>query len=190
MTAKAKTSTGHARCGMSRPWYIALNVFIVFHLIAIACWALPIPVKPVMLVRLLTRPYIVWSGLFQSWDMFSPSPKQINTNLEALIIYKDQSTETWPFPRMEDLSYGDRYRKERFRKLEENLEDPHNALLWPDIARHIARDHNHPANPPEVVILVLRWSRIVPHDSAEAYDRTPSNMKAFFTYQVRPEDLE
>ena len=170
--------------------YIAINVFIVFHLIAITCWALPFKTPALRDARQLLRPYFLWTGLFQSWDMFSPSPKQTNTNLEALIIYRDQSTQSWPFPRMEDLSYGQRYAKERFRKFEENLEDSRNAALWPDVARRIARDHSNPANPPQIVILVIRWSFITPSSSEEAYDRTPTNMRAFFTYNVQPGDLE
>src|SRR5712671_904309 len=67
------------------------------------------------------RPYFLWSGLFQSWDMFSPLPKAANTYIEATIVYKDGSRTTWTFPRMEQLSLTERYFKERYRKYAENL---------------------------------------------------------------------
>jgi len=58
-----------------RAKYIAVNVFLIFHILAIACWCLPIDSPLIPLCRNLVRPYFLWAGLFQSWDMFAPVPK-------------------------------------------------------------------------------------------------------------------
>src|ERR1700685_1786358 len=69
--------------------YIAINVFIVFHILAVACWCIPLDTPLIPLCKQLVRPYFLWAGLFQSWDMFAPVPKGVNTYLEAVIVYKD-----------------------------------------------------------------------------------------------------
>jgi len=121
--------------------------------------------------------------------MFSPSPISKNSYLEAIIIYKDGSTALWPFPRMEMLSLTERYSKERYRKFEENLRKDELSALWSDSARHIARlSSNHPS-PPRTVLLVARWSDIIPRDD-DSYDRGPWDMHVFYSYDVKPEDLQ
>jgi hypothetical protein len=169
--------------------YIAINAFLVFHILAISCWALPINNPLISQCRSLLRPYFLWSGLFQSWDMFSPTPKAANSYLEAIVIYKDRSTQLWSFPRMELLSLRERFIEERYRKYEENLQNNDNSDLWPDAARHIARLNNNGSNPPQKVMLVARWSDIIPRTD-DTYDRGPWGVNVFFSYDVQPEDLK
>jgi hypothetical protein len=169
--------------------YIAINAFLVFHILAITCWCIPINSPLIPLCRDLVRPYLSWSGLFQSWDMFSPNPRSANDYLEAIIIYKDGSTRLWSFPRMELLSLTERYVKERYRKFEENLQKGEYSDLRPDAARYIARLNGGPSNPPQTVMLVVRWSEIIP-SADDGYDRGPWNMNVFYSYAVKPEDLK
>ena len=89
-----------------RAKYIAVNVFLVFHLLAIACWCVPIDSPLIPLCRNLVRPYFLWAGLFQSWDMFAPVPKGANTYIEAVLIYRDGVRKTWTLPRMEQVFQG------------------------------------------------------------------------------------
>jgi hypothetical protein len=168
---------------------IAINAFLIFHLLAISCWCIPFSSPLVLAFRSVVRPYFVWSGLFQSWDMFSPNPKSQNSYLEAVIIYQDGSTQLWSFPRMEFLSLTERYFKERYRKYEESLQHGENADLRPDAARYIARLNSAPSNPVQKVMLVARWSQIIPRTN-NAYDRGPWEANVFFTYAVKPEDLK
>lgn len=167
---------------------IAINVFLIFHLFAITVWCMPLNSPLTVAIRNAVRPYFLWTGLFQAWDMFAPSPKSVNSYIEAVVIYHDGHTLTWKFPRMEQLSLTERYEKERYRKYVENLNDDSKAGLWPDAARRIARINNDAGNPPEIVILVRHWSEIVPHDDA-AYHAEPWHARIFFEYRVRPEDL-
>jgi hypothetical protein len=168
---------------------VAINAFIVFHLIAIFCWSVPINNSVIQFVKESVRPYLVWSGLFQSWDMFSPSPKSVNSYLEAVVIYADGSSQLWSFPRMELLSPTDRYFKERYRKYEENLQNNNYPDLWPDAARYIARLNSDSTHRVQKVLLVVRWSDIIPR-SDNTYDRGPWDVNVFYTYTVKPEDLQ
>src|SRR5260370_32443293 len=86
---------------------IAINSFLVFHILAITCWCLPIDSTLISLCKGRVRPYFVWSGLFQSWDMFSPLPKSANTYIQATSVYKAGSGTTRTFPQLYRLSLAD-----------------------------------------------------------------------------------
>jgi len=174
---------------LQRAKRIAINAFIIFHLIAIFCWSMPINNSLIHFVKESVRPYLVWSGLFQSWDMFSPDPKSVNSYLEAVVIYSDGTSQLWSFPRMELLGAKDRYFKERYRKYEENLQNNDYADLWPDAARYIARLNSDSTHRVQKVLLVVRWSDIIPRGD-NSYDRGPWDVNVFYTYTVKPEDLQ
>lgn len=165
-----------------------INLFIGFHLVAIACWSMPVDNPLILLCRQKVQPYFLWAGLFQSWDMFAPIPKGANTYLEAVLLYRDGSLETWAFPRMEQLSLGERLFKERYRKFAENLGRDELDELLPDAARHIARLKSARQNPVRTVILVQRFSLIVPRFD-RPYVPEPWESHVLLGYGVRPEDL-
>jgi hypothetical protein len=171
----------------------AINLFLAFHIVAITCWAVPLNLPLFPQCRKLVRPYFLWAGLFQTWDMFAPIPWVSNSYVEAVIIYKDGSRKTWSFPRMEQLSLTDRYLKERYRKFSEVLQIEDNDALWPDVARHIARLNSTPSNPAKTIILIRKWSLIVPRVDAVRADGSdqpePSDQHVLLGYGVRPEDL-
>lgn len=173
-----------------KPWqYLAINIFIVFHIFGITAWAVPFRSQFVLDCRNLVRPYLLWSGLFQSWDMFSPLPKAANTYLEAVIIYKDGATQMWNFPRMELLSLTEKYSKERYRKFTEILLDERNAALRPDVARYIARMPNIRDKDPQQILLMVKWSNIIPNGDG-TFTRTPLDEYVFYRYDVQPGDLQ
>lgn len=137
----------------------------------------------------LAGPYLRWSGLFQNWDMFSPRPKRRNSYLEATVIFSDGSTGFWTFPRMDRMSYTQRYAKERYRKFEEGLVEDKNSDMWPDVARHVAREFRGGTARPEMVMLNLNWSDLV-EDSDGTITDTPWQSRTFYRYRVEAEDLE
>src|ERR1700683_1454480 len=189
-TQKSKANRNSPnRSTTQRVKHIAINAFIIFHLLAITCWAIPNSSPLIQISRNLIRPYFVWSGLFQTWDMFAPNPKSANTYMEAIILYKDRSSQLWTFPRMENLSLTQRYIKERYRKYEDNLQNNDNSELWPDAARRVARLNSDAANPAQSVLLVVRWSDIIPRTDG-SYDRGPWDVNVFYSYPVKPEDLK
>jgi hypothetical protein len=169
--------------------YIAINAFLGFHILAIACWCLPIDSPLITLCNDLVRPYFRWSGLFQSWNMFSPIPKSANAYVEATVVHQDGLRTTWAFPRMEQLSLTRRVFKERYRKFAEDLTRDENDALLPDVARYIARLNSTTSNPAKTVILVQKWSFIVPRPDG-SYVPVPWDQHILYGYGVKPEDLK
>jgi hypothetical protein len=166
----------------------AITTFILFHLIAITCWAAPTTFWLVVGIRGLVRPYMLWSGLFQSWDTFAPNPPNANSYVKAAVVTQDHHIHVWAFPRMEELSYSQRYFKERYRKFSEVMLQPNNAAILPDIAKHIARSFNSQTDPPEKVLLVQYQTDITP-GADETHKPTPREL-AFYDDYVQPEDLK
>jgi hypothetical protein len=169
--------------------YWAVNVFVTFHIFAIACWCIPIDSPLIPLCRNLVRPYFLWSGLFQSWDMFAPMPKAANTYIEAIVVHNDGSRSTWTFPRMEHLGLTEKFFKERYRKFADNLVQDETDALRSDAARYIARMKSRPGNQVKLVILIQKWSFIVPHPDA-SYVPEPWEQHVLLGYGVQPEDLK
>jgi len=192
MARKSKRSAapadGSASDRFQKSKRFAIQCFLVFHLLAIACWSLPVTFQLVTQCRELIRPYFAWVGLFQTWDMFAPSPKTMNSYVEAIVLYTDGNTRNWAFPRMERLGLGERMFKERYRKYVENLKEDGNAALWPDAARFIARHNNDRPAPVRIVFLVRYWADIVPQ-SGGPYRASPFEAHVFYAYTVLPEDL-
>jgi len=172
-----------------------VTAFIAFHLVAIICWCAPINSLLVTNFNQVTRPYMLWSGLFQSWNMFTPDPLKLNVYVEAEVRFHDGGKRIWGFPRMDKLGLLDRYSKERYRKFANDyLRMDANSALWPDAARYVARDAARamadPSNPPVMVQLVRYWSQIMPPGPDGSYRSEPWTEYRFFTYIVRSGDLE
>lgn len=182
---KAPSRTQSPPAGKERITRLAINAFLIFHLVAITVWAVPLNTQLVLVFRGFLRPYMLWSGLFQSWDTFAPLPRTVNARLEANVIGQDGTIQVWTFPRMEQLGLFERYGKERYRKFAEVLEDSKNVALMPDVARHLVRRYKNPANPPAIIVFVERWTDIKP-------DETPAaeQAKILYSYAVQPQDLE
>jgi hypothetical protein len=167
--------------------HVAVNIFILFHLIAITCWALPVNFSAVRDLREIIRPYMLWTGLYQSWDMFAPNPKSIDAYIKAVVFTQDRHMKVWTFPRMEELSFRERYPKERYRKFAEMLPDQKNEALWPGVAAHVARLFNNPIDPPDKVVLIEFRADIKPGtDESSAPVPAPN---VFYEGYVEPGDL-
>jgi hypothetical protein len=174
---------------LARARLAAINVFLIFHILSVICWCIPLTNPLVTEYRSLIRPYFLWSGLFQSWDMFSPSPKAVNSYVEAIVLYRDGTTRNWAFPRMERLSLTERYFKERYRKFVENLKEDTNSALWQDAARFIARANNTGPSSVRMVFLVRYWSELAPR-SHGSDTPAPWDAHLFYGYTVAPEDVK
>jgi hypothetical protein len=165
----------------------AISIFILFHLIAITCWAVPVNFSAVRDLREIIRPYMLWSGLYQSWDMFAPNPKSIRSYIKAVVITQDRHMKVWTFPRMEELSFGDRYAKERYRKFAEMLPDQKNEALWPGVAAHVARLFKSPTDPPDKIVLIEFRADIKP--GADPSDPPVFKPNIFYEGYVEPGDI-
>ena len=167
-----------------------LSAVLAFHLVAITCWCLPLNSLLPGRIKEAVRPYMLWTGLFQAWDMFAPEPPRLNFYLEAEITYRDGQKRVWKFPRMQDLGLMERYSKERYRKFaNEHLRVDESALLWPDAARYVARLNNDPANPPVLVQLVRYWSDLAIRMPDGSFTPERWSHFVFYRYPVGPGDL-
>lgn len=129
-------------------------------------------------------PYLRWSGLFQLWDMFAPNPEPVNSYIKAVVITHDHHMRVWTFPRMEELSYGERYRKERYRKFTDVLPGQENQILWPDVANHIARTFARRGDSPDKVLLIQFRSDIKP-----GTDNAVPQLNVFYEEYIEPGEL-
>ncbi len=167
-----------------------LSAIILFHLIVITVWAFPVDTPLIVNLRRAVSPYMLWSGLFQRWNLFAPEPVKIDVYVDALVTLHNGEQRAWTFPRMEELSYAQRYAKERYRKfVGEYLRVDSYAALWPDAARHIARKYANPANPPVLVVMARHFSEVEPPQSGGQVHHTPWVRVPFYVYVVKPEDL-
>ncbi len=167
---------------------LVINVFLIFHIVAIAGWCIPLNSLLVDRLRTAVRPYMLWVGLFQSWDTFAPMPRTVNAYIEGTVILKNGQIRNWKFPRMEKLGFAERYYRERYRKFSENLPDAKYAALWPDAGRFLARKYNNPQNPPEIVILIQYWTEIAIQPNG-SYQPGPLRAHVFWEHRLTAEDL-
>ncbi len=141
-------------------WKRALiSAFVLFHIYIMAVWGLPGSTFRYFLAKPV-EDYVIFTGLWHSWDMFSPDPLAINFNLKAEITYQNGVVRTWTFPRMEKLGYWDRFQKERFRKWRERVRMDMYSVIWDDTARYVARINDTPTNHPVQVSLIREWQPI------------------------------
>ena len=169
-----------------------ISVFVAFHTVAFAIWTAPIELPGSAEIKRIIKPYLLFTGLFQAWDMFAPDPTRLNGHLEATIIFKNGDRQLWSEPRLPQLGYFERYQKERYRKfMEEHLWLDAQSDLWPDAARHLARMFHHDAqNPPVVVELTRHWTMILPPGEHGEFRSEDPSEYTYFSYEVEPGDLQ
>lgn len=167
---------------------IAINIFLIFHLAVILCWAIPSNSRLVTDLRPKIATYMVWSGLAQGWNLFAPNPLSLNTRVEAQIAYRDGNTSVWKVPLPQENGYAKRYTMERLHKLAfDSLLNDRFALLRPDAARYIARLNNTGNNPPVKVTLISYREQIADFGSTKP---EPWKRTELIAYTVQPGDLK
>jgi hypothetical protein len=179
-----------AAAQLSRGARIAASIFVAFHLFAVITWAVPLDTPLIVQCREAIKGYMLWTGLFQKWDMFAPDPSKLNNYVTANVIYRDGRTAQWTFPRMENLGYVDKYFKERYRKYaSDNLRLDTHSALWPDAARYVARAVATPSETPAEIDLVRHWSEVQPPGPHGEERSTPWSEFTFYRYPVQAGDL-
>lgn len=172
-----------------RPHWL-LKLFLLLHVIAITSWALPHPPEKVQNgERKPTFPsewilsmneryvknspvqlYVLSTGLWQSWDMFSPNPASEDIYSDADVYFKDGTVARYEYPRMYSLGIVEKYIDERYRKFFEHANSEQD--LWPFFAKRVALlATKDPNNPPVKVVLKRHWFDIPPPAPFDAYCR-------------------
>lgn len=153
-------------------WIVKL--FVAFHLIAITSWSIPTAapgvesgvVKPSFpsewllleneryLKRSPTELYLLSTGMWQSWDMFSPNPASSDIYCDANVYFANGNMATYQYPRMYVLPLVTKYIKERYRKFFEHANT--DSYLFEPFAKRIAYLYSKDPNNPVVKVVVKR----------------------------------
>lgn len=190
MRQRKRAESTLQRSGAGRIARILISGFLAFNLFAIVSWCVPLDSPLLSVCRNAVRPYLLWTGLFQKWDMFAPEPSRLNCYVGAQVVFRDGHSALWTFPRMENLGIVDKYFKERYRRYaNDSIRRDDNAADWPDAARYIARLNSSPSNPPVAVNLIRYWSVVPPPTADGSYQPAPWEQYIFFRYTVAPGDL-
>lgn len=132
--------------------------------------------------------YLLSTGFWQYWDMFSPNPASIDFYGTATVFYQDGSTKAYEYPRMYDESIPKKYVTERFRKFYERAHTEQDQFLWPYFAQRVALDnYTNPNNPPVRVVLTRHWLTIAPPGAPQQQEYNSYN---YFVYTVDQAKLQ
>jgi hypothetical protein len=162
-----------------------ISAFVAFHFTGIALWLSP-PTRFQQVFVEPFRPYINMAAMWQSWSVFAPTPKTWNIYCSARIYYNDGTHSDWTFPRIDKLSLTERMVNERYRKwISEGVVDSKNAIIWPDCARWVLRNHALKGKTPTKVELIKHWAYIDPPAKGIAKPSPePNQQHAFYRYIV------
>lgn len=170
---------------------LAISVFVVFNLTAIAAWIWPKSTISNPMVR-IAAPYLRFLSMDQSWPMFA-WPRTFNMHVSAVAAFADGTTAETRLPWEPRAGFWERYRKVRtwmkFAEAVGMYGAYPNPALWESYARYVARLHA--ARRPISVTLVCHWSDIPP--PPEGYGRPvpeETNRRPYYTYRVTDEDLK
>jgi hypothetical protein len=100
------------------------------------------------------RFYLLSTGFWQYWDMFSPNPASTDIWSDSVVTYADGSSKVYHYPRIYDLPIPQKFMKERWRKFFERAGNQGYQFLWPVFGQRVALlNYNDPKNPPVKVDL-------------------------------------
>ena len=167
----------------------AIHAFVFFHLAAVISWSFSSTRSDSATgraVRAKLSFYMLPTLFSQQWDMFT-NPPVSNNYLEAEVTFADGGHATWPFPRLDEGGYFQRYCNERYRKwaTERVLEGGKPVpLVAQAAARYAARQVERSGNPPRKVELIRYRSQIPPprRGQMRPYAEAPRNWERQFLY--------
>ena len=133
------------------------------------------------------KTYLVYTGLWQYWDMFSPNPSNLDVWVDAEIEYSDGTRSIYQYPRMYLMSPQVKYFKERYRKFLERAHTEDNSKLWPFFAARIAREARDKEHKTPVKLVLRRHFRTYQGPNTLI---PPFKTYNYYTYTVKPEDLQ
>jgi hypothetical protein len=108
---------------------------------------------------------IVWSpainaGFDQSWEVFSPNPRDLTILVVAILEYDDDSTAEWTVPDFDPVIGT--LRSYRWRKWQERVRLDSNERYWDSSAAWIAEHNRLDGRRPHTVRLLRRWTELAP----------------------------
>jgi hypothetical protein len=143
-------------------------------------------------IRLFLTPWLECLGLYQTWNLFSPDVRGTNFYVSALVEYEDGELKMVEFPRMNLLSFSERFQKQKMRKLfVDSWASPEMKPFREGEAKYVARMSASGVAKPKSIRLTLNWSAIPGPDHFIKRESVPPeyNRDTYFIYQVKAEDL-
>jgi hypothetical protein len=167
-----------------------ISAFIFFYIYTTVLFLSP----PSPLRKTLIAPFwdtLEYAGLWQYFTVFAP-PRSYNLYLQAEAQLENGTTVFWQYPRIEQLDFLQKMPRERFRKLYNDIaNEPSDGVLWPELARYMARQvYAQTGIKPVKIGLVRFWSDIPPPitDPLPKPSTTYRSHK-YFTFPIQTEDL-
>lgn len=131
--------------------------------------------------------YLLTTGFWQYWDMFSPNPASVDMYADAMVYYQDGTKTLYRYPRIFDLSLGQKFLKERWRKFFERAGSSDFRYLWPVFGQRVAlMNFDDPKNPP--VKIELHRHEMVINPPGEPVNHSYSD-EIYYTYFVNQAQL-
>jgi hypothetical protein len=175
---------------------IFISLFIVFYYAVAGFWNSP----PGGLRDGVINNFRVVADLFafeQTWNMFGPPVRKWNGHYFITVTFADGSFRICEMPRMEKMSFWEKFRREKLRKLfMDNLPNPQFAGYLPQICANLALANANPKNPPVLSCLTFKWANMADPDEKKAELPSPYEhpehtfSRTDMVYRVSPEDLQ
>jgi hypothetical protein len=168
------------------------TVLVAAYAVAAVSWTLPadiVPPKP--LIDRVTGGPLLFLGLWQSWDMFSPDPRTQDICVEVVSVERDGRRQPWMLTDMVAMDALDRWRKDRWRKyFNDHLRLDASRHLWEPFAAYAVRRLREDGHDPVRIELVRWWRACAPSvrpDLRADMRRTPWRSYTFFAVPVASE---
>lgn len=181
---------------------IPVKLFVIFIMFSITVWSLPNPAPAIskgtrqpsgsdwilfwnqkyLKSNTFISDFLLCTGLWQSWDMFSPNPSNLNIWADEVVYFADGTSKRHQYPRIQLLSIPEKYLKERYRKFLERANGDDNAYLWPTFAQRIAlEEYKNPKNPP---VRIELWRHFYFVEPPSKVTKEEYKDYKYFTYEV------
>ncbi len=127
---------------------------------------------------------VVWdpaikAGFDQSWEVFSPNPREQSIQVVAVLTYDDGTTAEWTVPEFDPVIGT--LRSYRWRKWQERVRLDDNQRYWETSAAWIADHSRVDGEEPATVRLVRRWTELAPL-TADGVAENPQNEFEFYVW--------
>lgn len=159
---------------------LVLSLFIGATLLAVLSSFLPASAPGAIPVRAATQPYLLATGLDQTWGMFAPDPQRASTKVTALVTRAGGATVEYEVPSSRGL---DAYWDYRWMKYSDqfSLKKEYLAERWAFVRWVFAEDQR-AGGRPERVTLVLTSTPLRPPGPGP--DSGPTRSAPFFTASI------
>jgi hypothetical protein len=187
----APTDQGLTRERLSKG---VISAFIVLYLVVVIAHLSP---KDFALTRVIAdQTNFLWkfSGIYQSWTLFSPKIRTMNSHTVAYVWFDNGAMTAFPLPRFEKgTSIYDKFRYDKFRKWHgDSMQWEWYKEFWPQLAKYVGRLHYDGTGPKPVSFALMCYKVEIPKpESNTPRSALPEHDSPYcsFFYRYRDGDL-